>query len=551
MVRQRIVIALGIFTFTLLMVGVISVFAFDMKFKGNSDTHKIEFSKGWTYKDGEDAVLTELDFDKEGVIFKEVNGQEVGGASLCFKTTNLLFNVYLDDELIYDFHPKLGGAYGKYYGHYPNVVELPQFKEDRMLRIEYEVLIKEETWTQFADMYVANSWEYMKAILQENLPKFTTSFLIFIFGAVIALLGMVMGKSGGGAIETVSLGVLAMVLSVWTITGTDVLTLLTGNSAAVRILEYLTLAILPMPALSFTAYLTKNFKNPFVWTVAVLTLINIFVTAGLVFSGVSDYHNILRFSHVNILIGFIVVVYLIIHSVRNKMIEKSGIIVMLIAFVILLVAGMCDFVAYFMNTDVDAAKFSRVGLLIFIILLGFYEMWQAMQVSAKSLDAEEKNRLAHRDGLTGMWNRLAFNETTVEFAKKHNGLCAVIQFDLNNLKKVNDNYGHAAGDRQIIGAATIIEETFGQYGKCYRTGGDEFINIIEGYDAEDKAKVLAEEMVKMCKDYNVKLEPPVPLEIAYGIAVYDYDKGDIEEAIRIADDRMYECKKRLKAAAQI
>ena len=45
MVRQRIVIALGIFTFTLLMVGVISVFAFDMKFKGNSDTHKIEFSK--------------------------------------------------------------------------------------------------------------------------------------------------------------------------------------------------------------------------------------------------------------------------------------------------------------------------------------------------------------------------------------------------------------------------------------------------------------------------------------------------------------------------
>ncbi|MBQ9608375.1 MAG: diguanylate cyclase [Lachnospiraceae bacterium] len=551
MIRQRIVIALGIFTFTLLMVGVISVFVFDMHFQGNEEERRISFSEGWTYEDGDAAILTALDFGKKGIIIKSVNGEEISGSSLCFETTNLLFNVYLDDELIYDFHPKLNGAYGKYYGHYPNDVELPNFEGMKTLRIEYEVLLKKTTWTQFENMYVMDSWTYMSDLLHDNLTEFITCFLIFIFGAIIALLGMIFGKSGGGAIETVSLGVLAMVLSVWTSTGTGVLTLLTGNSAAVRILEYLTLALMPLPALSFTAYLTKSFKNPFVWTVAVLTLINIFSTSALVFSGKGDYHDILRFSHVNILIGFIVVVYLIIHAVRNKKIEKSGMIIMLVAFLILLASGMCDFISYFIDSSVDSARFSRGGLLVFIILLGLYEIGQAMQVSAKSLDAEEKNRLAHRDGLTGMWNRLAFNEAATEFARKHNGMCAVIQFDLNNLKKVNDNYGHAAGDRQIIGAATIIEETFGQHGRCYRTGGDEFINIIEGYDAEDKAKVLAEEMIKMCKDYNVKLEPPVALEIAYGIAVYDYDKGDIEDAVRIADDRMYECKKKLKAAAQI
>ena len=428
-----------------------------------------------------------------------------------------------------------------------NDVMIPRFEGTKTMRIEYEVLIEQQDWTQFKNMKVGDSWIYVREDMQDDLHKFVTCFVIFILGAIIALFGIILGRNGQGAIETVSLGVLAMVLSVWTSTGTGVISLVTDNSAATRILEYLTLMLLPLPALSFTAYLTKTFKNPFIWSVAVLTIINIVVTAIMLFTGKGDYHNMLRFSHVNILIGFIVVIYLIIHSLRTKKLERSGRIIMLVAFLILLASGMTDFAVFYINKQEDSARFMRVGLLIFVVMLGVYELSQAMEVTAKSIDADEKNRLAHKDGLTGLWNRLSFNEAAVTLSKKSNGMCVLIQLDINNLKKVNDNYGHAAGDKHIIGAADIIEKTFGQYGNCYRTGGDEFICIIEGYDAEEKAEVMATEMTKLCKAYNAKEEPPVPLEIAYGIAVFDYDKGDIEETARIADDRMYECKKKLKA----
>ena len=50
--------------------------------------------------------------------------------------------------------------------------------------------------------------------------------------------------------------------------------------------------------------------------------------------------------------------------------------------------------------------------------------------------------------------------------------------DINGLKEVNDTFGHEAGDQLIIGAANCIERAFGDYGKVFRTGGDEFIVLL-------------------------------------------------------------------------
>ena len=60
------------------------------------------------------------------------------------------------------------------------------------------------------------------------------------------------------------------------------------------------------------------------------------------------------------------------------------------------------------------------------------------------------------------------------------------------------------------------------------------------------AAAASEELIKNYNTYNEKHNPPVKLEIAYGYAVYDYDRGDPEQAERVADDKMYECKRLLK-----
>ena len=550
-VREKVVIALGVLTTAILLTGVVCLFVFKMDFVGNEYVETSDFSEGWSYSDGDECDLEALDFSKTGIIERDAISGEIGGESLCFETTNLVFDIYMDDELIYDFHPNLGGLYGTYYGEYVHTVKLPSFNGIRRLRIEYTALSTEGRWTQFRDMEVGDSWSYVKSIVVNYAPRFAICFLIFVFGVVLLIFGIIFGKTSMGSIETVSLGVLAMALSVWTNGGTRIFMLLTGNSAAVRAVEHFTLVLLPMPALSFTAYLTRSFKNVFIWISAALTCINLAMNVILVSTGMTDYHEILIYTHVNILIGFIIIIYLIISSIRRKVYEGRNVFNMLLAFVVLLIGGLLDFANYYMSTTTDTARFTRIGLFIFVVILGFHEIREAVHVSEKSLDADEKNRLAHLDGLTGLYNRLAFNEREAVIARKKNGMCVFIEFDVNNLKKVNDNYGHTEGDKHIIGAANAIVKSFGQYGDIYRVGGDEFIGVIEGYECEDMAAAASEELIKNYNAYNEKNNPPVKLEIAYGYALYDYDKGDPEQAERIADDRMYECKRILKERAAI
>ena len=117
----------------------------------------------------------------------------------------------------------------------------------------------------------------------------------------------------------------------------------------------------------------------------------------------------------------------------------------------------------------------------------------------------------------------------------------------NFLKKVNDNYGHAEGDRYIITAANIISDSFSKYGKCYRIGGDEFFVILDGDNAEKNCEAAIEVFEKLVREYNETHDLPVPLQIAFGKSVYVPGTDSLETAEKAADELMYERKKKLKA----
>ncbi|MBP5605181.1 MAG: GGDEF domain-containing protein, partial [Ruminiclostridium sp.] len=126
----------------------------------------------------------------------------------------------------------------------------------------------------------------------------------------------------------------------------------------------------------------------------------------------------------------------------------------------------------------------------------------------------------------------------------------IVQFDVNNLKLINDSKGHEAGDLLIKNAADIINKSFGAVGNCYRTGGDEFVAII----TDEHAPIVIEEAIynfdKLIRKFNENPEKPFNLRIAYGIAYYQNDKTTnktLKEIHKLADERMYDNKKMLKA----
>ncbi|MBR1593032.1 MAG: GGDEF domain-containing protein [Ruminococcus sp.] len=156
-------------------------------------------------------------------------------------------------------------------------------------------------------------------------------------------------------------------------------------------------------------------------------------------------------------------------------------------------------------------------------------------------------KLAMEDALTGIKNRNAFTGCEKKLLEKDSGSCVFVHFDVNRLKKVNDTYGHAEGDKHIKAAANVLKNSFGEYGECFRIGGDEFFVILEGRKCREEYENGLKKFLNLQEDYNNSEKPPVPLEMAYGMAEYDCSMKNPEAAESLADSRMYEKKKLMKA----
>ena len=158
------------------------------------------------------------------------------------------------------------------------------------------------------------------------------------------------------------------------------------------------------------------------------------------------------------------------------------------------------------------------------------------------------NGLAYRDGLTGVKNKTAYQETIARLEEKtRTGKpeFAMVVFDVNNLKQVNDTMGHDFGDILIIESCKLICKVF-KRSPVYRIGGDEFVAILENGDYEHYNELL-ERFQEALNDYNKYAGPDGKISIARGIAVYeeyvDLTAGDV---FKRADDAMYQNKLMMK-----
>ncbi|MDO5703278.1 MAG: GGDEF domain-containing protein, partial [Lachnospiraceae bacterium] len=158
--------------------------------------------------------------------------------------------------------------------------------------------------------------------------------------------------------------------------------------------------------------------------------------------------------------------------------------------------------------------------------------------------ADRMDRLAHKDALTGVWSKLAYERKVDELTddlRSGQGTFGIAVVDMNNLKKLNDTYGHEKGDIAIKKMCSIICDVFG-HSQVYRYGGDEFVVILKNRDIENADALV--------KEFNIRSEattgrPWEKVSAAIGYAVYDGD-DTVNDVFRRADSNMYERKKEMK-----
>lgn len=152
---------------------------------------------------------------------------------------------------------------------------------------------------------------------------------------------------------------------------------------------------------------------------------------------------------------------------------------------------------------------------------------------------------AYQDPLTGCKNRRAFDQKMQTYRKAEDtgvmGGLAMAMFDSNNLKIVNDTYGHARGDRLIIDTADALGRYLGGFGIVYRIGGDEFVVVCDNTDR----RALGVALEAFDREVNTKDEAGI--DVSWGIAYYKSAlDNDPDSVLMRAEHRMYEYKKGCK-----
>ena len=171
-------------------------------------------------------------------------------------------------------------------------------------------------------------------------------------------------------------------------------------------------------------------------------------------------------------------------------------------------------------------------------LLSTSSLSQAREdIHNKEVQIDEISKEAYRDRLTHVGSRAAFRRDIAELSGEY----ALVMFDLNGLKQVNDTCGHAHGDLYIKGCCSLICEQY-KHSPVYRIGGDEFIVLLRGEDYKNRDRHLREIQAAFEKDYGDS-DPWERYSAASGMAVCRNGEP-VDDIFDRADEAMYREKER-------
>ena len=171
-----------------------------------------------------------------------------------------------------------------------------------------------------------------------------------------------------------------------------------------------------------------------------------------------------------------------------------------------------------------------------------------IQAEAKAL------KMAFKDPLTGLYNKHFMNnlfDQALLLATRPHHLVAVYYIDLDNFKPVNDQAGHAVGDKVLMCVAQRLKEAVRSTDICARLGGDEFTVIATQLERQDQAPEIAKKLLaKLAAPIEVGHQQFV-LGASIGISLYPSHGQDLSRLLEQADAAMYHVKHRGKSGYEL
>jgi diguanylate cyclase (GGDEF)-like protein/PAS domain S-box-containing protein len=167
-------------------------------------------------------------------------------------------------------------------------------------------------------------------------------------------------------------------------------------------------------------------------------------------------------------------------------------------------------------------------------------------VSAARAQSLEMSRLAQHDSLTGLPNRVLFNDRlkqAISLAMRQDKQLAVMFVDLDQFKKINDSLGHAVGDKLLQSVAGRLVDCVRRTDTVSRLGGDEFVVLLSQVEHEEDVAVSARKILRTLAAPHPVDNKNLDISVSIGVSTYPSDGPDAENLMDKADTAMYEAKK--------
>ena len=493
----------------------------------------------WTYNDR--AIDTDekldLDGDEAYTLTTKLSDQFTDKQYLLLRSSLSNIKVTLNENDIYEF--KLDqGLFKIAPASLWHVVSIPDHSADSQLEITYQSPYNKMNGLINPVMYGTHG-DLMFYVLEKYGQPFLIDVLILLFGIIMLIIAFIIPKNMYNNIWYV--GLFAVVASLWMIGESRMLQFFTGNERLLGSLPFISIALISIPFVHYIKNIVSDQRRKILKKIIVGNwgLIGLIIT--LQVFNIADFFETLILSHLYMVLTIVVILNVLYKSIKldqNKTARHT-----LYAILSLFIFFVIEVYRFYFLSASDVTVLVRLGIMVFIILLSQETAKQVFKRLKKSHQSEFYEKMAYLDQLTQGPNRMAFEQDldgAFNNLKTRMNLRLVI-LDMNQLKNINDTYGHVTGDEAIIMSYNLINQHFSIIGKSYRIGGDEFAVIVPTQDSEifETACLDFDESIKQ---YNEKLY--YPLGIALGSVIYDpvHDKT-VKLMMHRADTNMYIAKR--------
>jgi diguanylate cyclase (GGDEF)-like protein/PAS domain S-box-containing protein len=166
-------------------------------------------------------------------------------------------------------------------------------------------------------------------------------------------------------------------------------------------------------------------------------------------------------------------------------------------------------------------------------------------ITERKREEDHIRRLAHFDALTGLPNRILFGDRLrrmVSMLVRRGGKMALLYLDLDRFKPINDQYGHAFGDKVLIEAARRMSACVRDSDTLSRRGGDEFVALLESDDPKQAAALVGKKLIAAVAEPMSIDGHVIDIGVSIGIAIYPDDGDDADALLEAADLALYAAK---------